>query len=90
MGDIQSGVIHTIRKGYCVNCHNPAAAHVDGVCLFDSTTFREETAADHMDCTCEAVQELENPVLLPDGTIVINGHKQVKTVLNYISLSFTV
>lgn len=61
MPDIQPGLVHTVDPSRCGNCKHPRAAHVEGICLFDSTTFREEKAEDHMDCVCEVVTETAPP-----------------------------
>lgn len=90
MPEIQPGLVHTVRKDYCVNCKLPRAAHLDGACMFDVTQFREETLKDHEDCICESVTEIDDPVVTPEGTLVLNGRAQPKTVINYITVSFTV
>ena len=90
MPDIQKDLVHTVDPDRCGNCKHPKAAHVDGICLFDSTTFREESAADHMDCVCEVVSEYEEPVVSPDGTVTVNGQRQSKKPMTFITMDFTV
>jgi hypothetical protein len=90
MPDIEKGLVHTVVKDHCVNCKLPKAAHLDGACMFDVTQFQEETVNDHLDCTCETVSEISDPVIKKDGTLVINGVIQRKEPINYVTLTFTI
>jgi hypothetical protein len=90
MPDIQKDLVHVVDPSRCGNCRQPVAAHVDGICLFDSTTFRAETAADHMDCVCETISEVGEVTTKPDGTVVVDLSQRTKKALNYIATHFTV
>ena len=90
MPDIQPGLVHTINKDRCGNCGMLRSAHVEDACLFDFTSFREESVNDHLNCTCETVSELADPVIGKDGTLSVNGLIHPKKPLSYITMSFTV
>ena len=90
MPDIQKDLVHTVDPSRCGNCKQPVAAHVDGVCLFDSTTFRAESAADHMDCVCEVVSEVDAVTVAPDGKVTVDLSQTMKKTISYIHLDFTV
>jgi len=90
MPDIQKDLVHTVDPDRCGNCKHPKAAHVDGICLFDSTTFREESAKDHMDCVCEVISEVAAVTTKPDGTVTVDLSNTLKKTLNYITVDFTV
>jgi hypothetical protein len=90
MPDIQAGLVHIIKKERCGNCGLLQATHANGECLFDSTQFREESASDHLDCECETVTEISDPVISKDGTLTVNGVVQRKEILEYVIVSFTV
>jgi len=90
MPDIQKDLVHTVDPDRCGNCKHPKAAHVDGICLFDSTTFREESAKDHMDCVCEVVSEVAAVTAKSDDTVVVDLSLTMKKKLEFITMDFTV
>jgi len=87
MPDIQKDLVHTVDPSRCGNCKQPVAAHVDGICLFDSTTFRAENVNDHEDCICERIIE-EDPTDVKGGKVMLKITD--KKPLSYFSQTFTV
>ena len=90
MPDIQKDLVHTVDPDRCGNCKHHKVAHVDEICLFDSTTFRKERAADHMDCVCEVVTEVDAVTPKPDGTVVVELSATMKKPLDFIKMDFLV
>lgn len=88
MSDIQTGLVHTIKRGACFNCKHPKEAHMDGACLFDFTQYREETMNDHEDCACERV--IEEPIPDAVGTVTVNMATKLRKPIQWMGLTFHV
>lgn len=85
MHDIQKDLVHTVDPSRCGNCRRKREDHCEGKCLFDATTFRPESAADHLDCVCETISEVGEVTTKPNGEVVVELTPRTKEALHYLA-----